>query len=462
MHRRIRQPIVFVPILIVLGIVGVWWLAFRPDDDATASATATKQVVEVTSGPMSETVSAEGTVAAAETDDLSFGSSGTVTAVNVKAGDQVTAGQVLATLDSAELEAAVSSAAATVADAEAKLADDEAAGASDEQIAADESSLEAANDSLVNATEDLAGAALVATFDGTVAGVNLTVGEELSSGGTGGTTSTGTDSGSGRTSDSLGAASIGAIPGGSDSAADDSGSTAQVQVVSAGRYTVELAVDSADIDQVAVGQSATVTLATSSSGGFPGGFPGAGGFALGGVPGAVTGNAGDSDAPDSDAPDSESSAGPPVASGAANTTGTVTEVGRVADASSGVATYPVTISFTASGDDFYVGSTVTGDISTNERANVVQVSALAITTVDGASTVTVAVNGTTTGPTETRTVTTGLNANGNTELTSGLEVGEKVIIAITRPGGTSGFSPPVGAFPGGGSGGFGAPTGSAG
>ncbi len=90
---------------------------------------------------MSETVSAEGTVAAAETDDLSFAASGTVTAVNVKAGDTVTAGQVLATIDSAELESDVAAANATVAEAKAKLADDEDAGASDEQLAADESSL---------------------------------------------------------------------------------------------------------------------------------------------------------------------------------------------------------------------------------------------------------------------------------------------------------------------------------
>ena len=76
MHRRLRQPIVLVPIVIVIAIVAVWWLAFRPAAGATASAATTKQVVAVTSGPMSKTVSAEGTVAAANTDDLSFASSG--------------------------------------------------------------------------------------------------------------------------------------------------------------------------------------------------------------------------------------------------------------------------------------------------------------------------------------------------------------------------------------------------
>ena len=53
------------------------------------------------------------------------------------AGDTVAVGQVLATIDSAELQAAVASAAADVADAQAKLADAKSSGASTEQIAAD-------------------------------------------------------------------------------------------------------------------------------------------------------------------------------------------------------------------------------------------------------------------------------------------------------------------------------------
>jgi hypothetical protein len=122
----------------------------------------------------------------------------------------------------------------------------------------------------------------------------------------------------------------------------------------------------------------------------------------------------------------------------------VTEVGKVADATSGVATYPVTIAFDAPADKIYVGSTVTGDIATSTRENVVQVSALAVTTTNGVSTVTVATDGTSTGPTETRTVTTGLTASGNTEITSGLQAGDKVVITVTRPGGSGSFSPPSG------------------
>ncbi|MGN6696356.1 MAG: biotin/lipoyl-binding protein, partial [Aquihabitans sp.] len=126
-----KKPWVVMPLVALLALGG--WFAFRPDDDASADQqAATQQTVDATVGTMAKTVSADGTLAAADTEDLSFASAGTVTAVNVKAGDQVKAGDVLAEIDSAELQADVSAAEATVADAEAKLADDEDAGASDE------------------------------------------------------------------------------------------------------------------------------------------------------------------------------------------------------------------------------------------------------------------------------------------------------------------------------------------
>ncbi len=277
--RNLLQPIVFVPVLIVVAIVGVWWFAFRPDNTNTASAATTKQLATVTSGPMSVTVSAEGTVAAAQTDNLSFSSPGTVSAVDVAAGDTVKAGQVLATLDSASLQASVTSAQADVASAQAKLSDDEASGASSDQITADESSLTSANDSLTNANQALANASLVATFDGTVAAVNITNGEQLSSSGTGATAATGTGSGSGQSSANLGSSNSRVAAAASSSSSSSSSSSAQIQVVSTGRYTVQLAVDTADIASVAVGQTATITRTTSSAanGRFGGG--GGGGFA---------------------------------------------------------------------------------------------------------------------------------------------------------------------------------------
>ena len=78
---------------------------------------------------------------------------------------------------------------------------------------------------------------------------------------------------------------------------------------------------------------------------------------------------------------------------------------------------------------------MSGDIATDTRDNVVQVSSRAVTTANGVSTVTVATKGTLNGPTEQRRVTTGLTANGQTEITSGLRAGEKVVITTQLPAG---------------------------
>jgi macrolide-specific efflux system membrane fusion protein len=151
-HARLRRPWVVLPVVAVLA-VGVWWFGFRSDGSSAGAASATQQLVAVTKGPIGNTVSAEGTVAAAQTANLSFTGSGTVTAVDVKAGDPVTAGQVLATIDSAQLAAAVTSAQSTVTSAQAKLADDEAAGASADQVAADQTSVTSATDNLASAQQ---------------------------------------------------------------------------------------------------------------------------------------------------------------------------------------------------------------------------------------------------------------------------------------------------------------------
>ena len=480
----VRRPRVWIPTLVVLvaAAAALWWFVLRSDGEAVAAASTTEQVVEVTTGSVDVTVSAEGTVTAAETADLSFASAGTVAAVNVAAGDTVTAGQVLATIDSAELEADVAAAEADVADAEAKLADDEDAGASDEQIEADESSLGAAQDVLDNAVAALAGAQLIAEFDGTVTTVELTVGEQLGSGGTGGTSSTGSSSGSGQSSSSMGS-SGGQAPGGSSGTTEGSGSStsaAQIQIVSTGRYEVELSVDSADVDGLEVGQEAAVTVSTSSSSssGFPGGgFPG-GGAAMfpGGAAGGPPGMTGDTETDADTGEDSDIGAGdagtgemPAMADeAAASANGTVTEVGRVADASSGVASYPVTISFSDDSGDIYVGSTVTAEITTSTRDDVVQVMSMAVSTEDGASTVQVALDGTVEGARETRTVQVGETVGRSVEIVSGLEPGEQVIVELPSFAGPGSDVASGGGMPGGFAGGGGgmptaggAPTGAA-
>src|SRR5689334_10870867 len=94
------KPYVVMPTVAVVIFSGWFAVLARGGDSNGANKTPTEQVVDVTVGTMARTVSAQGTVAAAESDDLNFAAAGTVTAVNVKAGDKVAAGDVLATMDS--------------------------------------------------------------------------------------------------------------------------------------------------------------------------------------------------------------------------------------------------------------------------------------------------------------------------------------------------------------------------
>lgn len=435
--RRVRhllvRPFVVMPLVGVLALGG--FLVLRPDSGGNATnstaATVPQQVVQAATGTLAKTVSAEGTVAAATSEDLSFSSAGTVTAVNVAAGDTVKAGQVLAAIDPAELEATVADAEASLAEAQATLSDDEDAGASDAQLTADESSVTSANDRLAAAREALGGAELVSTYDGRVASVDLTVGEQLGSDGSGATTPSGSASGSGKSAGTLGAGGGAASAGSGQTAA----STAQIQVISTGSFAVDLSFDATDVANVAVGQLATVTLSTSrSSTQFPGGF--AGGF---------PGGRAQATAAASTANSTTTTTAPAEVPTAAGPQGLVTKVGSVADASSGVASYPVTVRFDDASGDFNVGAKVTVAITYDHVENAVQVPSRAVSTEGTTSRVTVRGDG----GDETRTVTTGLTSNGMVQITSGLKTGESVVITFGRPGGT-GSGTPSGAGPGGG------------
>jgi multidrug efflux pump subunit AcrA (membrane-fusion protein) len=427
LRRQLVKPWILMPLVAVIVLGG--WMVVRTRGSSSASAAqASDQVVTATTGTVAETVSAQGTVAAAQTDDLDFGSAGTVTVVNVTAGQQVKAGDVLAEIDSASLAAAVSDAQSSLAQAQANLSDDEAAGASTAQLNADNSSVATAYDKVVSAQNDLDGAKLVATFDGTVSQVNVTVGEQLGSSGTGGTSTTGSASASGGSSSDLGSSSNGQLGGDATSNSGSnatSSSTPDIQVVSPSSFTVDVGLDNTDVSKVAVGQSATVTVSTSSTTTFGGGaFPGGG--ALPGTNSSrgnnnnsnrTTGNAG-------------ASTNQPTA------TGTVTSVSSVADASSGVAKYTVRVAFDDTSGNFNAGASVDVKITYAQKQNVVEVPAISVTTSNGTSTVTVSSSG----QKEVRKVTTGLSSGNMIEITSGVQAGEQVVVTLPSFGATNGGS----------------------
>ena len=366
--------------LIAVMLLGGWMVVRAQASSSAPAAQSTDQVFTASTGTVAQTVSAQGTVAAAQTDDLTFGSAGTVTAVNVTAGQQVKAGDVLAEIDSAALQAAVSDAQSSLAQAQAKLSDDQAAAASTAQINADESSVATAQDKVTTAQNALDGAKFVATFDGTVSQVNVTVGEQLGSSGTGGTSTTGSATGSGRSSSNLGSGSSNQFGGnGTSSSNSSTSSTPDIQVVSASSFTVDVGLDNSDISKVAVGQSATVSVSTSTTntfGGFGGGVPGRRRVPRRWrVPGRERGRQQQQQAA------AARTARTPTALRRSNqpqATGTVSAVSTVADASSGVSKYTVTVAFDDSSGNFNPGATVDVNITYAEKQNVVEVPAFAV------------------------------------------------------------------------------------
>jgi macrolide-specific efflux system membrane fusion protein len=424
-------------LLVAAGAGG--WLLLRDEPEAQVGTSAEPQVVEVTSGTIGESISAEGTVAAAETEDLSFTSSGTVSSVAVSAGDTVTAGQVLATIESAELASALADARAELADTEAELDAAVDSGASDEQVEVLEAAVVTAADSVDAAEEALEGTTLTASFDGLVTSVELTVGEQLGSSGTSGTSVTGTGTGSGQSSSQLGEAEtgVGATGGATTGAGATSSTEPQIRIVSAGAFVVDLSVDTSDIDRIEVGQEVDLSISTDSAGTTTqvGGFgpPGMGG----GFPGGAAANDTGTDEDDDDSAGQDD----------ITATGTVSEVSGVADASSGVATYTVGVSFADDSGDVWAGSTATAEIDVGSRTDVTQVSAAAVTTSEGVSTVTVALDGTTDGRTEQREVTTGEASGAMVEIVDGLEPGDQVIVEMPAFGGGGGGMPGGGEMP---------------
>ncbi|MFT4081999.1 MAG: HlyD family efflux transporter periplasmic adaptor subunit [Nocardioides sp.] len=229
---------VVVAALVVAGGAG-WWLMTRDGSSQAATGTST---TTVSSGTVKETVSADGTVDAADTEDLDFEVSGTVTKVYVAEGDKVTKGQALARIDDSTLVATRKAAAATLDAAEEQLDTDEDDDASDTQLAADRSSILSAKADLASAREDVRDAVLRATITGTVASLDLEVGDVVGS------------SGSSDSSDSTGSTDT------STDTSSDSTSSSAVTLITSKKFIVDATVSADDADNLKKGLQAEITV----------------------------------------------------------------------------------------------------------------------------------------------------------------------------------------------------------
>jgi membrane fusion protein, macrolide-specific efflux system len=229
-----RWTLGLVVLVVALGAGGAAWAATRG-----SSATATSTLATASSGPIRQTVSATGTLAPKREADLTFAVDGTVTSVSARVGAKVTKGDPLARVDRSALNIDREAARANVTAAESQLAADQDSGASDAQLSSDEANLRSARATLDTAKEAVADATLRSTINGTIASVDIAVGDQV----TGGASPSG--NGASASSDSSSTAS----------------STQQIVVISTDEFVVTASVTASDLASVKKGLQAEITPA---------------------------------------------------------------------------------------------------------------------------------------------------------------------------------------------------------
>lgn len=400
--QRYRWPIVGVVVVLIAAAVGLTlWLT--SGSSAAPGLTVTTVTVAAKTGTISQTVASSGTLEPASQSDENFAVSGTVTAVNVKAGQTVTAGQVLATVDTTALSEDVNAAEAQLTSAEDKLSSDESSGAAASSVDSDEASVTSAESSLSTAQTNLNDASLTSTIAGTVASVDLTTGQQV----------TGTGSGSGDTGATGSTAAASTGTGDTGTGSTGSSSSGQIVVIGTDSYIVNTTVDDTEIGEIAVGDQVDVTPTGDTT---------------------------------------------PVY-------GTVGSISLIGTESDDVTTFPVVIDVTGNPTGLFAGATADTSIIVKQLNDVVEVPTAAISYgTNGQATVTKVVNGSHV----VTDVTVGAAESGETQITSGVTSGDKVLekeVSFKGIGGgaggilggvgtTGGFGAGAGGFTGAGAGGF--------
>ena len=186
-HRRLRWLIALV-VIVILALLGGGGMFFYMQKTSTPPVQYTQQAATV--GNISLTVSASGPISANAEYDMNFNVTGQVSAINVQVGQQVKAGQTLATLKSTSLQDAVTQAQQSVANAQTTYNDAVNNGASQTVLDTDNNNVLTAQGQLKTAQDNLAATILTAPANATVASINGKVGQ--SAGASGGSTSSST------------------------------------------------------------------------------------------------------------------------------------------------------------------------------------------------------------------------------------------------------------------------------
>lgn len=392
--------------LVALGVGG--WLFLRPGS-AAAGASPTPQVTTATAARTTQrqTVTTTGTIQPRVQANLNFPVGGTVTQVQARVGTPVHRGDLLAQVDRTSLQSSLALAQANV-DAAAANADQVRANAAatQAQLASADAQLASAQAKRDAAQQSLAQADLTCPIDGTVALVNVAVGDKVtgasstSGGGSSGSGNAGGAGGSGSGSGSGGSSSGGQGSGGSSGSGSTSASTAQVVVIATDAWQVNASVTSADLGSIKPGLQAEMTQPGSADKVF----------------------------------------------------GTVASVGVVATSSGGSAAFPVVVNVTGTPKNLYAGAPADVTLVVRQFTDVLTVPTAAISTQDGHPVVQKVVAGRATAT----PVGVGQVFGQQTEITSGLQEGDEVQVVgrtFARPSG--GATPGSGRTRGSGQGGSG-------
>ena len=443
--------------LLVAGVAG-WIYVSRQNQQTASGSTTTTRSVAAAVDTIKKSISTTGTLTPANQQNVSFVGSGTVTDVPVTQGQQVTAGQPLGTIDTLGMQQTLAQANLTLAKAQATLVNDQTAlstaqnalttaqdagddttaaqakvDTATQQVAVDQTSISTAQSAVDAAQTALNSPTATSPIDGVVSAVNVTVGKKVTgTGGSASSASTGTTStGSTPTGGTGTGGQAGAGTGGGSGAAAASGSSgssassgssgsssssAAFVVVGTDAWKVDVTVDSAQIGLLAVGDQAQLVTESSTAGSTDPLF------------------------------------------------GTISSVGLISTSTGSTAGYPVEVAVTGTPAGLHDGASVTVSLIYEQHANVLTVPSAAIHTENGQSVVYQS-----NGDQQVSTpVQTGDSDGINTEIVSGLNEGDQVLVTITTGGtgtgtgrtGTGGQGGAGSGFgTGRGSGGFGGGTG---
>jgi membrane fusion protein, macrolide-specific efflux system len=380
-----RWPVLVAAIVLVVAGGGAAWAKTR----GSTTPGSTTQFVAAKVATVTQTVSASGTIAAAQAADLDFGAAGRVTKVLVKTGATVRNGQALARIGTASLTAAYDAAKAQREAAVDTAAQD--SGDSSAQRSADTAQVTAATTATTEAKQALADATLRSTIAGTVTSVDLTRGQQVSSSTASSSATTGST-----TSGSTGTSGRASTPAATSTTTATSSTGSQLVVQSAAKI-VNGSVDDTEVQQVKKGQAVAIT------------------------------------------PDGATVPVP----------GVVKSVSSVPSSSSGVVTFPVVVRITGHPTGVYAGATATMTITTTHVPNVLQIPTLAISYAGSNASVELQQGSSTV----KRSVTIGTAYGLESQVLSGLKAGQKVEVTIPAFGGRRVGTGNGGGFrPGGGTG----------